>query len=114
MVCNSVVVKLVGGISRTDCNSLLYRLEFLLLRPFLPPRSTGNADADADADADSDIEAEDDGEVDDGFGSIIDFYRPADLTPDEEKGGCASAGAAPVGAWAWVCGLLVLVRRRTR
>ena len=47
MVCNSVVVKLVGGISPTDCNNLLYRLEFLLLRPFLPPRSTGNADADA-------------------------------------------------------------------
>ena len=57
MVCNSVVVKLVGGISRTDCNSLLYRLEFLLLRPFLPPRSTGNADADADADADEEDEA---------------------------------------------------------
>ena len=48
MVCNSVVVKLVGGISPTDCNNLLYRLEFLLLRPFLLPRSTGNADADAD------------------------------------------------------------------
>ena len=68
---------------------------------------------DADADADSDIEAEND-EIDDGYGSIIDFYRPADLTPEDEKGGCASATQAPLGGWAWLCGLLLLGRRRSR
>ena len=53
-----------------------------------------------------------DDEVDDGFGSIIDYYTPADLTPDDEKGGCATAAGAPMGAWAWLGGLLVLIRRR--
>mmetsp|Transcript_22506 Transcript_22506/g.64739 ORF Transcript_22506/g.64739 Transcript_22506/m.64739 type:complete len:202 (-) Transcript_22506:80-685(-) len=49
MVFNSVVDKLVGGISPTDRNNLLKRLE--LLCPFLPPRSNADADADEDDEA---------------------------------------------------------------